>query len=102
MGGNEPQHCTQGGTGRPAASLSAVPLYFFDTRDGDDFVKDDDGVDLLHLEQVKTVAAKSLADLARDVLPSSVRRKLVIEVRDERGPVLMASLTFEAVVLVPQ
>lgn len=79
-----------------------MPLYFFDTRDGDDFIEDDDGIELLHLEQVKIVAAKSLADLARDVLPGSVRRKLVIEVRDERGPVMIASLTFEAVVLVAQ
>ena len=77
-----------------------MPLYFFDTRDGDDFIRDDDGIELLHLEQVKVVAAKSLADLARDVLPGSIGRKLVIEVRDERGPVMIASLTFEAVVLV--
>ena len=79
-----------------------MPLYFFDTRDGDDFIKDDDGIELLHLAQVKVVAAKSLAELARDVLPGSVRRKLVIEVRDERGPVMIVSLVFEAVVLVPQ
>ena len=79
-----------------------MPLYFFDTRDGDDFIRDDDGIELLHLEQVKIVAAKSLAELARDVLPGSVRRKLVIEARDERGPVMIASLTFEAVVLVAQ
>jgi hypothetical protein len=79
-----------------------VPLYFIDTRDGDDLDEDDVGLDLPDLEQVKIVAAKSLADLARDVIPGSVRRTLVVEVRDDQGTVLPATLTFEAVVLAAQ
>ena len=38
--------------------------YFFDTRDGSDFIEDDLGLKVPNLEQVKIVAAKSLADLA--------------------------------------
>lgn len=49
---------------------------------------------------VKAQAALSLAELAHDVLPGSVRRVLVVEARDEFQPVLEAKLTFEAVVLV--
>jgi hypothetical protein len=76
-----------------------MPLYFFDTRDDDTFVSDDDGVELPNIEAVKGVAAASLAELARDVLPGSTRRNLAVEVRQERQPVRNAVLAFEAVVL---
>ena len=77
-----------------------MPLYFFDTRDNDLFVEDQVGVELPDLEAVKRQAAISLAELARDVLPGSLSRKLAVEVRDGRQPVLKALLTFEAVMLV--
>ena len=76
-----------------------MPLYFFDTRDNDDFVEDDTGLQLPDLEAVKVEAAKALAELARDVIPGSVKRKLSVEVRDQQGPVLKAIMTFEAVIL---
>lgn len=80
---------------------SRVPHYFFDTRDGDTLIEDDEGLELPDLETVKTEAARSLAELARDVLPGSLKRTLVVEVRDDRQPVLEARLVFEAIVLVP-
>jgi hypothetical protein len=79
-----------------------VPLYFFDTRDGDTVIRDDIGLELPDLEAVKAQAALSLAELARDVLPGSMRREIVIEVRDERRPVMEARLIFEAVLLVAE
>ena len=54
----------------------------------------------LDLETVKIVAAASLAELARDVIPGSLKRVLVVEVRDGEQPVLEARLVFEAIVLV--
>ena len=77
-----------------------MPRYFFDTRDNDDFVEDEEGLELDGLEAVKVQAAKALAELARDVLPGSIKRVLAVEVRDERQPVLRATLTFEAVILI--
>jgi hypothetical protein len=82
------------------ACFAHVALYFFDTRDGDMFIEDDIGSELPDLEAVKIVAATSLAELARDVIPGSTKRTLVVEVRDERQPVLQARLVFEAVLLV--
>jgi hypothetical protein len=74
--------------------------YFFDTRDGDEFISDEVGLEFPNLEAVKVEAAKALAELARDVLPGSLRRRLTVEVRDQdRGPVLIAEMTFEARVL---
>ena len=76
-----------------------MPLYFFDTRDNDTFIEDDVGVELPDLEAVKVEAARALAELARDVIPGSLRRELAVEVRDELGPVLRALMHFEAVIL---
>ena len=78
-----------------------MPLYFFDTRDNDEFIEDDVGIEFPDLEAVKIEAARSLAELARDVISGSLQRKLAVEVRDEFGPVLMALMTFEAVILRP-
>ena len=75
--------------------------YFFDTRDNDELVEDDIGIELPDLEAVKAEVAKTLAELARDVIPGSLTRILTVEVRDELGPVLRANMAFEAVVLRP-
>jgi hypothetical protein len=84
---------------RLPARSQPVPLYFFDTRDDDEFVRDDTGVNFDDLDAVKAEAARALAELARDVLPGSSRRELAIEVRDDQGPVLLARMTFEALIL---
>ena len=78
-----------------------MPVYFFDTRDNDDFIEDDLGLDCPDLEAVKVEAARALAELARDVIPGSLKRTLAVEVRDELGAVLRAILNFEAVILRP-
>lgn len=78
-----------------------MPLFFFDTRDNDDFIEDDMGLDFPDLEAVKVEAARALAELARDVIPGSLKRELAVEVRDALGPVLRALMTFEAVILRP-
>ena len=74
-------------------------LYFFDTRDNGTFIEDDIGIDLANLDAVKALAALSLAELARDVLPGSIKRVLSVEVRDSVQPVLRDVLSFEAIVL---
>jgi len=74
-----------------------VPLYFFDTRDDGAVIADPVGLEFPNVEAVKRQAAKSLAELARDVLPGVLRRVLAVDVRDESGDaVLTAELTFQA------
>jgi len=77
-----------------------MPIYFFDTRDDDTFIEDDEGVELPDLEAAKAAASRSLAELAIDVLPGSVRRELAVEVRDETTLLLKTILRFEAVILI--
>ena len=57
------------------------------------------GVDCADLAAVKALAALSLTELARDVLPGSIKRVLSVEVRDAIQPILQDVLTFEAVAL---
>ena len=78
-----------------------MPLYFFDTRHGDKLSQDDLGINLPSLEAVQLEAAMSLTELVRGLVAGSLRRELVIEVRDALGPVLTARMRFEAVVLRP-
>ena len=73
-------------------------LYFFDTRDNGSFILDDVGVECADLAAVKRTAALSLAELARDVLPGSIKRVLSVEVRNAFQPILTDVLTFEAMV----
>ena len=82
----------------PAARSAALPLYFFDTRDGDTFVPDEIGLELQGIEEARDQAAVYLAEMAKEVLPGSTRRELAVEVRDS-VPVLRAYLVFEAVQL---
>jgi hypothetical protein len=76
-----------------------MPVFFFDTRDDDSFMRDDIGIELPDIAAAKEQAALSLAELARDVLPSCMQRELAVEVRDASGPVLAAQMRFEAMIL---
>src|SRR4051812_34970790 len=73
-----------------------MSLYFFDTRDGDTFSRDDEGIDFEGIEQARGEATRGLADLARFAIPGRLRRELAVEVRNAaRTPVLRACLWFE-------
>ncbi len=75
--------------------------YFFDTRDNDTLTQDEDGLEYSEVGEVKSAAARALAEIARDVIPSSDRRELAIEVRDESNrPVLRSMMTFEVQILI--
>jgi hypothetical protein len=78
-----------------------MAMYFFDTRNCGTFVRDDEGLECADVEAVRTQAAKSLAELALDVLPRTTDCLLAVDVRNEREePVLVTELTFKAQLLV--
>lgn len=85
----------------PHEWTATVALYFFDTRDDDNFTEDDVGLELPDMEAVKAEAARALAEMARDVIPERWERELAVEVRDALGPVLKALLRFQASILRP-
>ena len=72
--------------------------YYFDMRDEDEIVSDEEGLELPTIVCVQEEAARSLADMARDAVQThrdGTRRPMAIEVRDDHGPVLQARFTFE-------
>ena len=78
-----------------------MPRYFFDTRDNEITIQDDVGMELDNLKAVQIEASRGVADLAKDLLPGSIRRTVAIEVRDAANdPVLKAVLVFEVYMLV--
>ena len=74
--------------------------YYFHTRDNGEVIEDDIGLDLPDFPAVKVVAARSLAELALDVLPGSEERCLGVDVEDEQDRrVLTTELHFKVIVL---
>jgi hypothetical protein len=77
-----------------------MPRYFFDCRDCPELIRDQEGIELRDLNEVRNEATRGLADLSKDVIPGSERRELAIEVRDAHNhPLLRAALSFEVAVL---
>ena len=78
----------------------SVPRYFFDLRDGERFTRDDEGTELDGVEGARREAARTLAQMGKDVLPEAVHRELALEVRTEGPePLLRAVLVYHVEVL---
>jgi hypothetical protein len=77
-----------------------MPLFYFDVRDNDKFNPDEEGLEFPTIEKARDEAAKTLAEMAKFVLPGSVVRELAIEVRDAaKRSVLRTMLRFEVQLL---
>ena len=72
-----------------------MPRFYFDVRDDEDLVRDDQGVEFSDIEAARSEAAVALAEMARDVLSRSPRRRMAIEVRTEGEPLLRLSLAYD-------
>jgi hypothetical protein len=69
--------------------------YFFDIRDGDEFVPDEEGMELPHVEAAQVEAARSLADIVLNKRNSQPFALMSIQVRDNDGPVVEAKFVWE-------
>jgi hypothetical protein len=74
--------------------------YYFDLRDGHALSVDDEGLELPNMDAVQEEAVQALASMAKDKVQSAVgkpvaARDMVIEARDDDGPVLRARFVFE-------
>jgi hypothetical protein len=59
--------------------------YFFDTYDGESFIRDQDGLELSNLRKAEEEAARCLPEMAKDALPNSNRRDFIVS-SDEEAP----------------
>ena len=74
-----------------------MPRYYFDMRDADGVVPDEEGMDLATMKAVQQEAAQALAYMVRDAIgehPNGPLGPMVIEVRDDVGPVLQVNFQF--------
>jgi hypothetical protein len=70
-----------------------MPLFYFDIRDGDAFLEDDEGLEYPHIEAARYAATVTLADMAKDALPGPLLREMAID--EAKEPLLRAALKFE-------
>ena len=71
--------------------------YYFDLQDGDTFVRDEEGTELLDIAEAQIEAADFLADMAKDLsmrISSPSGHPMSIEVRDPDGPLFLVSYVF--------
>ena len=72
-----------------------MPRYYFNLRDGDELIPDDEGIELPAIENARKEAIRGLADCARDAIYDLSRGDLVIEVVDSlRNLLFVTRLTF--------
>jgi hypothetical protein len=75
---------------------SVVPRFYFDVRDGTQFVPDDEGIEFDSLDAAEREAAESAAEIGRDRLPKNDPRAVTVEVRNEHGQrVLTVTVSME-------
>ena len=71
--------------------------YFFDLSSADDFLRDEEGVDLPSAESVHDMAIDLLFDAAREgVVEGSIGQRIAIEVRNGIGSVLELVAVFDS------
>jgi hypothetical protein len=73
--------------------------YYFDIREGDEIIPDEEGIDLPNLAKVQEEAARALVDAVRDASHRSSQggaQYVAVEVRDKDGAVLQAQFSFRA------
>lgn len=68
--------------------------YYFDIRDGSQFIRDDEGAELPNIESARQEATTTLSEIARECVNGRRQYRMAVEVRDDHGPILEASLSF--------
>ncbi|WP_430648613.1 DUF6894 family protein [Bradyrhizobium manausense] len=68
--------------------------YYFDIRDGGQFIRDDEGVELPDIESARQEATAALSEISRECGRGGPQHRMAVEVRDDRGPVLEATFSF--------
>ncbi len=61
-----------------------MPLFFFDIQDGDDFIRDETGIDFDTAREARDSAVTGLSEIVRDRMPDGEIRDFVVTIRNER------------------
>ena len=73
-----------------------MPRFYFDSRDGERLVRDEDGLDLPDLAAAREEASRALGEIIKDILPDGDERVIAIAARGENRRLLFtATITFK-------
>lgn len=73
-----------------------MPRFYFDIRDGERCIADQDGLEFEGLAAAEADAVRTLTEMLKDALPNGRTRELAIAIRDEADRALTtARLCFE-------
>ncbi len=79
-----------------------MPRYFFNTRIGDDLIRDPEGEELRDPDHAWEVARAMIEDVLRDLQGEPNLLSASLEVTDERGEVVLAFPFSEALIAPPE
>ena len=68
-----------------------MPIFFFDTDDGDTRYGDQEGLDLPDKAAARRAALDALPDMARDRMPGGDQQTFAVSVRNDQGVVIYAA-----------
>jgi len=73
-----------------------VPRFYFDTRKGDDLIRDDEGLDFLTANEARADASRALGEMIKDAMPNGDHIDMAVEVRgDDKRALFKVQITFE-------
>ena len=74
---------------------SPMPIFFFDSLCGEQFIRDDEGLSFEGQDEAKRQARRALGEMARDCVPNIDAGSMAVWVRDENGVIFTAILRLE-------
>ncbi len=60
-----------------------MPRFYFDVREGEKFIPDEEGLEFDTLDAAEREAATAAAEIGRDRLPKGDARQVTVEIRNE-------------------
>jgi hypothetical protein len=73
-----------------------MPRFYFDVREGEKFVRDNDGVEFPGVKEARDDASHTLGEMIKDAMPDGERLDMGVEVRgQDKQPLFKVQITFE-------
>jgi len=79
-----------------SVALTRMPLFYFDIRDGERFVPDEDGLEFPTINEARDDASRTLGQMMKEAMPDGHHHDMAVEVRgDNKRPLLKVQITFD-------
>ena len=73
-----------------------MPRFYFDIREGNSFVPDEDGLDFPTINEARDDASRTLGQMMKEAMPDGQHHDMAVEVRgDNKRPLLKVQITFD-------